>query len=181
MKVLARTVVIWRFIWRRICFHAHLRGWWQASEDPLPGSLRDTISLSYGSLHRATNNMTGLPQNLRKSEKDSKTEWASWKPQSIGNLNFKVKFHHFWSFLLIRSELFGWIQTQGFSGGSAVKSLPAMQEPQETGVPSLCWEGPLEKGMATHSSILAWEIPWTVEPGDYSPWHHKESDMTEAA
>ena len=43
-----------------------------------------------------------------------------------------------------------------------VKNLPAMQE---TSVPSLGWEDPLEKGMATHSSILAWEIPWTEEPG----------------
>ena len=33
--------------------------------------------------------------------------------------------------------------------------------------------------MATHSSILAWGIPWTEEPGGYSPWGHKESDMTE--
>ena len=43
-----------------------------------------------------------------------------------------------------------------------VKNLPAMQD---TWVPSLHWEDPLEKGMATHSSILAWEIPWTEEPG----------------
>ena len=42
-----------------------------------------------------------------------------------------------------------------------VKILPAMQE---TWVPSLGWEDPLEKGMATHSSILAWKIPWTEEP-----------------
>ena len=40
-----------------------------------------------------------------------------------------------------------------------IKNLPAMQE---TWVPSLGWEDPLEKGMATHSSILAWRIPWTV-------------------
>ena len=33
--------------------------------------------------------------------------------------------------------------------------------------------------MATHSSTLAWRIPWTEEPGGYSPWDHKESDMTE--
>ena len=33
--------------------------------------------------------------------------------------------------------------------------------------------------MATHSSILAWEIPWTEEPDGYSPWSHKESDTTE--
>jgi len=36
---------------------------------------------------------------------------------------------------------------------------------QETQVPSLGWEDPWEKGMATHSSILAWEIPWTEKPG----------------
>ena len=43
-----------------------------------------------------------------------------------------------------------------------VKNLPAMQEAQ---VQSLGWEDPLEKGMATHSCILAWRIPWTEEPG----------------
>ena len=43
-----------------------------------------------------------------------------------------------------------------------VKNLPAMQE---TGVQSLGWEDPLEEGIATHSSILAWRILWTEEPG----------------
>ena len=43
-----------------------------------------------------------------------------------------------------------------------VKNLPVMQE---TWVQSLGWEGPLEEGMATHSSILAWKIPWAEEPG----------------
>ena len=47
----------------------------------------------------------------------------------------------------------------------AVKNLPAMQETQETQVRSLVWEDPLEKGMAAHSSILAWRIPWREEPG----------------
>ena len=54
--------------------------------------------------------------------------------------------------------------SQGFHGGSAVKHSPALQEPQKTWVQSLSWEDPLEKGMATHSSILAWRIPWTEEP-----------------
>ena len=49
----------------------------------------------------------------------------------------------------------------GFFGGSDGKNLPAMQETQ---VCSLGQEDPLEKGMATHSSILAWRIPWTEEP-----------------
>ena len=43
-----------------------------------------------------------------------------------------------------------------------VKNLPAMQEAQ---IQSLDWEEPLEKGIATHSSILAWRIPWTEELG----------------
>ena len=44
----------------------------------------------------------------------------------------------------------------------AVKNLPAVWE---TWVQSLGWEEPLEKGMATHSSVLAWGLPWTEEPG----------------
>ena len=46
-----------------------------------------------------------------------------------------------------------------------VTNLPAMQETQETWVRSLAWEDPLEKEMAIHSSILAWKITWTEEPG----------------
>ena len=42
---------------------------------------------------------------------------------------------------------------------------------QETWVQSLGWEDPLEKGKATHSSVLTWRIPWTI-----SPWSYKESD-----
>ena len=52
-----------------------------------------------------------------------------------------------------------------------VKNSSAMWE---TWIRSLGWEDPLEKGKATHSSILAWRIPWTVYP-----WGHKESDMSE--
>ena len=53
-----------------------------------------------------------------------------------------------------------------------------MQEMQEMSVWSLGQEGPLEKEMATHSSILAWKIPQRSLAG-YSPWGHKESDTTE--
>ena len=54
--------------------------------------------------------------------------------------------------------------TMGFAGSSVVKSLPAMQEAQEMWIQSLGQEDSLEKETATHSSILAWEIPWTEEP-----------------
>ena len=55
-----------------------------------------------------------------------------------------------------------------------VKNLPAVQK---TWVQSLGPEDLLQKGMATHSSILAWRSPWSVVV--YSPWGHKELDMTE--
>ena len=58
----------------------------------------------------------------------------------------------------------------GFPGGSVVKNLLVMQEMQ---VRFLGWEDPPEKEMATDTSILAWEIPWTEEPGSCSPWGHK--------
>ena len=55
------------------------------------------------------------------------------------------------------------------------RKLPAMSE---TRVQSLGWEDPLEKEMATHSSILAWEIPRKEEPGGIQSWGHKQLDMT---
>ena len=57
-----------------------------------------------------------------------------------------------------------------------VKTLPAMQK---TPVLSLGWKDPLEKGMATHSSILAWRTPWTEKLGGLQSMGHKESDTTE--
>ena len=57
-----------------------------------------------------------------------------------------------------------------------VKKLPAMQETQ---LQSLGQKDPLKKGVATHSSILAWRIPWTEEPGGLQSMGHKESDTVE--
>ena len=56
-----------------------------------------------------------------------------------------------------------------------VKNLPAVQE---TWVQFLSWEDPLEKEMATHSSILTWRIPWTEEPGRLQSMRSQESDTT---
>ena len=50
---------------------------------------------------------------------------------------------------------------------------------QETWIWSLGGEDPLEEEMATLSCILAWRIPWTEEPGGYSPWGHRELDTTQ--
>ena len=62
-----------------------------------------------------------------------------------------------------------------FPGGSDVKTLPAMQE---TRVQSLGQEDALEKGLDTHSSMLAWRIPWMESLEGHSPWDHKDSDTT---
>ena len=61
-------------------------------------------------------------------------------------------------------------QLETFPGGSAINNLPAMRETQ---VQSLCQEDPLKKEMATHSSILAWEILWTEEPYELQTVSHK--------
>ena len=62
------------------------------------------------------------------------------------------------AYVIICTQLFIWTSLMS----QTVKNLPAMRETQ---VQSLGQEDPLEKGMATHSSILAWRIPWTEEPG----------------
>ena len=64
----------------------------------------------------------------------------------------------------------------GFPVAQTVKNLPAAQE---MWVPPLGWEDPLEKGTATHSSVVAWSIPWTEEPGGLQSVGHKEWDTTE--
>ena len=71
-------------------------------------------------------------------------------------LELSVRFHEDGA----GGRLYVYIYWMSFPGGSDVKSLPAMQETQ---VQSLGQEDLLEKGMATHSSILAWRIPWTEE------------------
>jgi len=67
----------------------------------------------------------------------------------------------------------------GFPSGSVVKNLTAIQELRKTRVRSLGREDPLEEGIATHSSILSWRIPWQRSLVGYSPWGHTESDTTE--
>ena len=105
--------------------------------------------------------------------------WAGIEPWptslEVGSLSHwttrKVPVHVFNSFNICFSSLFGWallsevliVWTRVISlVAQRLKRLPAMRE---TGVRSQGWEDPLEKKMATGSSILAWRIPWTEEPG----------------
>ena len=79
-------------------------------------------------------------------------------------------FLHFDSSFLFMAEKYAFLRMYhsfgGFSSGSSVKSLPTVQKPQQTlRVQPLGQEDPLEEGVATPSSILAWRIPWTEEPG----------------
>ena len=87
--------------------------------------------------------------------------------------------------LLPRHSVFHWIKTfkiiayptyPGFPGSSVSKE-PACHCRRQ--VQSLGWEDPLEKEMATHSNILAWEIPWTEKPGKLLSMELQESDTTE--
>ena len=71
--------------------------------------------------------------------------------------------------------LLGFRGNPGFPGGSVVKNQPTKWEMR---VQSLGWEDPLEKEMAAHSSILAWEIPGQRSLASYNPWVHKESNTT---
>ena len=68
---------------------------------------------------------------------------------------------------------FMWYLMFLFLVAQTVKNLPAMQKVQ-----SLGWEDPVEKGMATHSSILAWRIPWRESLAGYNPWGCKEPWLT---
>ena len=70
---------------------------------------------------------------------------------------------------------------KGFPDGAVGKNPSAMQEMQDTVAQFPGQEYTLEEEMATHSSIFAWRIPWTEEPGEepYSPGDRKESDTTE--
>ena len=67
------------------------------------------------------------------------------------------------------------LMTGGYLIAQSVKNLPAMQE---TWVGFQCQEDPLEKEMASHSSILTWRIPWTEEPGRLQSMGLQESDTT---
>ena len=88
---------------------------------------------------------------------------TDFKPGLFKDQVYFILFNSFWNLYSFsnsrKCKLFH--RDIDFSGGSVVKNLPAMQEPQETWVLSLDREDPL----ATHSSILAWKILWTEEPG----------------
>ena len=73
-----------------------------------------------------------------------------------------------WSITVLGTQYY----MPGFPGGSVVKNLPVW-------VPSLGREDPLEKEVAIHSTLLAWIIPWTEEPGGYSPWGRQVWGTTE--
>ena len=86
----------------------------------------------------------------------------------------KILLHHYILTKLENREVI--FVTKTSLVAQTVKRLPKTQEIQ---VQSLGQKDPLEKEMATHSSILAWKIPWTEEPGGPQTMGHKESDRAE--
>ena len=91
---------------------------------------------------------------------------GGWTVLMGQELFFLNEFYFTLTFKKKRNLLLIYLATLGTSSmAQQVKNLPAMQETQKMWVQSLGWEDPREEGMPTHSSILAWRIPWTEEPG----------------
>ena len=103
-----------------------------------------------------------IPRTVTKTRKFKvpETNWKCKERALTGNLPTFILY-----FAIGLRGLPTWL-----SCGSVVKNHLPMQETQEVWVQSLGWEDPLEKGMAIHSSILAWEILWSEEPGGYNLW-----------
>ena len=74
----------------------------------------------------------------------------------------------------------GYVHMLGFPGGASGPGTPANAEDKEIRVRSPGREDPLEKGMTTHSSILAWRISWTEEPGGLQSMGSQRVETTEA-
>ena len=94
-----------------------------------------------------------------------------WHPFQLSGARWVIKRKVFKS-LLLTEYLISWTSTVA----QMAKNLPARWE---MWVWSRCWEDPLEKGMATHSRILAWRFPWTEKPGGLQSMGRKELDTTE--
>ena len=95
-----------------------------------------------------------------------RTAWLPWLKISTRGKSIEMKsrlvIDRSWEEKGMKSD---YLLGMGFPGSSVINSPPAMQEPQEMRVRSLAREDSLEEGTATHSSILAWGMPWTEEPG----------------
>ena len=110
-------------------------------------------------LYRSSRNLQGINISIALELFYKK----NWKAFHTTVLKWKMWAHTYtnpedWFYLLANIEVAIYKAPLGFSGGSDGKHTALMQETQ---VQSLSWKDPLEKGLATHSSILAWRIPWT--------------------
>ena len=134
-------------------------------ESRLPGEISITSDVRWHHLYGRK--WRGTKEPLDESERG---EWKSWlKAQHSENEDHGIQSHHFMTNKWGNSGNSGWRYISGLQNhfwaslvAQRLKHLPAMQE---TWVPSLGREDPLEKEMATHCSILAWRIPWMEEPG----------------
>ena len=129
------------------------RGWWAAVHGVAKSQTRLSDFTFTFHLHALEKEMNPLQCSCLENPKDGGVWWAAIYGVSQSQTRLK------W----LSSSSILWM---GFPSGSLVKNLPAMQETRETWVQSLDWEDPLEEYLATHSSTLAWEIPWTEEPGE---------------
>ena len=141
---------------------------------PASGSFpMSQLFVSGGQSTGASASASVLPMNIQNWFPSGWTGWISLQSKGLSGVlsNTTVQKYQFFSTQLItrlQALTHFCLPYSTFPGGRAslvpqrLKCLPAMLE---TRVWSLCWEDPLEKEMATHSSILAWRIPWRDEPG----------------
>ena len=125
----------------------------------------------------------GTPNGGRISGKERVIFTRLFSPFFFSSHFFSTVFIHFsWhclgDFIEGGRKTESWARRRGKKDSLVVQSVKNVPAMQETWVQFLGWEDPLEKEMATHSSILAWEIPWTEEPGRLKSMGSKESDVT---
>ena len=149
-------------------FYSVIHGCWKWSPVTTPRPERSTHTVLKGYSRRMARSLAGLASYTRHF--CSGPGWSEASLQSVYQGEGK------------RPKL-SLLSCQDFIGTSwaslvaqTVKNVPEMTE---TRPQSLGWEDPLEKGMATHSSILAWRIPWTEEPGGIQSMGSQESDTAE--
>ena len=149
---------------------------WKIPQTEEPGRLQFMGSLRVGhdwatSLSLFTScigkgNGNPLQCSCLENPRDGRAWWAAIYGDAQSRTRLKrlssssSVFSPVWAYSILSCNK-SWISKLEVLSCVSVKNLPVMQEMQ---IQSLCWEDPLEKGMATHSNILAWTITWTGEP-----------------
>ena len=131
---------------------------------PPPPSTPDTVTDWFYS--QALDSFSHKEEPRKDAQSAKSTKSSRKNAEIIGVRGPKAKFQHPWAACPPFSHSYPFPNSGGSEGKESICNA-------STRFWFLCWEDPLDKGMATHSSILAWRILWTEEPHGYSPWGHR--------